>query len=337
VRISDKGRDLLGTLQFFKSLPEALSYLTDPYWTAVFSNLAFTSPADKQKNIKDISSRLKVLFEEEQSDGDHLEHLAKRALDLVQRGYESQSERLRSYDFEQLNRIFQKGKGNDQGNERRNLLEESVTYLRDQGFLWQGFKWTCSYCQHQNWVNLEDLTPVAECEICRHAQSSRVSGSLDFRLNPFAHHAFSSSSAQGPVIWCIAQLLQRARHSFGVAPALDLYDPESKKHIGDIDVSANVDGRIYLVEVKSSFAGVTASVLSEIATLALELRPDVAMLAVHSELEAESDVDKMLKQFASTFSELDVQFELLHLGNAREAFLGGEIALPIANEMTWSA
>jgi hypothetical protein len=149
------------------------------------------------------------------------ERLAKRVLSLAARSSASQGEQLKSANFEKLLTWAKKGKRQDRGGEIEKRLTESVTYLRDRDFLWQGFGWKCSFCQHNNWVPLEQLSPIAKCEICRKPQSSPVSGSLHFRLNPFVHHAFASTSGQEPVIWCLDQLARRARWSFIIAQMIE--------------------------------------------------------------------------------------------------------------------
>ena len=116
------------------------------------------------------------------------------------------------------------------------------------------------------------------CEICRTERSAPVS-SLDFRLSPFVLHAFGSGSAQGPVIWCLNQLHCRAQRSFVFAPTLEIirYDNDDDKT--DIDILASVDGRVYVVEVKTSFAGIDTDVVAELKRLGKELRPDVLLVA----------------------------------------------------------
>ncbi len=219
----------------------------------------------------------------------------------------------------------------------REQLIESVTYLRNRGFLWQGFKWTCSFCQHHNWMPLEGLAAVSSCEICRKSKSSPVAGSLDFRLNPFVHHAFASTSAQGSVIWCMNQLARRATWSFAFAPALDLYRDRREGPETDLDIVANVDGKVYLVEVKSSFSGVDVKVLKQLKCLGVELRPDVIMLAVKANGPDDGELTKILAELRKELQVSDVHFELLTLDSASQTEVGDEIALPLAKKMNWSA
>lgn len=206
VTISDKGRDLLGVLQFFRSLPEALIYLNDRFWTQVIARLSPEEPQDKEKYIREIVHMIEASYNPESKTATDFSKIAQRALELASRSFSSQE--IKTYNFEslyeqakQLREIRQ-----DQGNELKKYLTSAVTHLRNQEFLWQGFHWKCSFCQHGNWLSLERLTAISCCEICRKEKSSPVAGGLDLRLNPFVEHAFASGSSQGPVLWCLNQL-----------------------------------------------------------------------------------------------------------------------------------
>lgn len=341
VSISDKGRDLLGVFQFFKSLPEALDYLTDPFWLKVIAELSPEEPESKKKNVSDIASKLRDLIDGGDEASQDYEHIARRALELAGRSFVSQSQQLKSADFDRLLQWFLSGKGNDRGNEMKNRLIKSLRYLRDRKFFWQGHKWICSFCQHHNWISLDQLKPITVCEICRKSHSSPVSGSLDFRLSPFAQHAFSSTSAQGAVIWCIKQLEKRAVWSFSFAPSLNVYVHGSKKPKTDLDLVANIDGKVYVVEVKNSFSNMKQKDLEDLKDFAVELRPDVVMLAIKINLPDSGEGLTMLQAFKNNFKVDGVRFELLTLGKVRDNASpiegGGEIALPLSREMKWSA
>lgn len=342
VTISDKGRDLLGILQFFRSLPEALLYLNNPFWLRVIFKLLPEEPQDKQKYIKTIS---KLIAETKDGNTEGCEHIARRALDLAAQSFSSQD--IKTYDFEALYgqaKEQQSLKQDRGGNELREELVDSVTYLRNRELLWQGFSWRCSFCEHQNWLSLERLTAISVCQICRKQESSPVAGSLHFRLNPFVEHAFASSSAQGPVLWCLNQLASHVsfssngpESSFAFAPALNIYTSNDSQPWSDIDISASINGLIYLVEVKRSFAGVNSKVVDQLYDLGDCIRPDVVMLAVHAEPPATGDVIELLKTLQSKLASIDVKFVLLTQKNQQPTFADHGIALPYGKEMQWAA
>jgi hypothetical protein len=336
VTISDKGRDLLGVFQFFRSLPEALAFLTDEFWRDAIRRLSPEEPANNNKNIRDLTRKLQEIVQQSTPETRDFESLAKRALSLAARSFASQGEQSKWAKFEKLSAWAAKATGQNQS-KIENRLTESVTYLRDQDFLRQGFGWRCTFCQHHNWIALERLTPISKCEICRKPQSSPVSGSLHFRLNPFVQHAFASTSGQEPVIWCLDQLARRARSSFAFAPTLNVYRPGKSNPETDLDLVVAVDGEVYVVEVKSSFAGVEAEVLEQLQGLADELRPDVVMLAVKANWSDDAESANMIKTFERNFPTNDVRFELLTLERADQSVFHDKIALQGSNQMNWSA
>lgn len=336
VTVSDKGRDLLGVFQFFMSLPEALAFLTDNFWCEVIRRLSPEEPANNKCNISTLAGKIREMIEQGVQEASHFKRLAQRALSLAARSFSSQSEQLKSADFKKL-LCWAKGNGQDRGGEIEKRLEESVTYLRDRDFLWQGYGWRCDFCQHQNWIPLERLSPISKCEICRKPKSSPVSGSLHFRLNPFVHHAFAPTSAQGPVIWCLDHLAHRAKSSFSFAPTLDVYRLGKTNPETDIDILAVVDGQVYIVEVKSSFAGEKAEVLKQLKRLAEELCPDVVMLAVMANSLDSGEWLEITKAFRLELEVYDVCFELLTLDQTNGSTSHDRIALPLAKHMEWSA
>jgi hypothetical protein len=64
VEISDKGRDLLGILQLFRSLPEALLFLNNPYWRARIERLCPTEPEDSPRRVAELARELQRTFEQ---------------------------------------------------------------------------------------------------------------------------------------------------------------------------------------------------------------------------------------------------------------------------------
>jgi len=336
VSISDKGRDLLGVFQFFQSLPEALAFLTNQFWLDVIRRLSPEEPVNNKKSIRELTGKLQDLVRQGTPESLDLESLAKRTLSLAARSFASQREQAKWAGFEKLSSWAAQVTGQNQS-KIQNRLIESVTYLRDRDFLWQGFGWRCSFCQHHNWVALERLSPIATCEICRKSQSSPVSGSLHFRLNPFVQHAFASTSGQEPVIWCLDQLARRAMSSFAFAPTLNVYRPGRSNPETDLDLVAAIDGEVYVVEVKSSFAGMEVEVLEQLQRLADELRPNVVMLAIKANRSDDAACGQMIKAFEQNFSIPDVRFELLTLDRADRSTRYDKIALPNGKQLKWSA
>jgi hypothetical protein len=335
--VSDKGRDLLGVFQFFQSLPEALAFLTDDFWRTVIEHLSPEEPANNKKNIQILAQMIRNTVQEDGQDAVDPDRLAKRALALAARSLAS---RDKPATFETFLTWAQQAISQDRRDDAKRRMTTSVTYLRDRGFLWQGYGWRCSFCQHRNWAPLDRLSPVLTCEICQKPESSPVSGGLHFRLNPFVQHAFSSTSAQGPVIWCLDELAGRAIQSFAFTPSLDLYRPRQESPETDIDLLAAVDGQIYVVEVKTSFAGVETRVFEQLKLVAQGLKPDVVMLAVMDRETNDKKIGETSKELGDTLAASNVRFELLTLDTPKASGLRSmrqPFGVPMDKQMKWSA
>jgi hypothetical protein len=337
VSFSDKARDLLGVFQFFQSLHEALDFLTDTFWSKVIQRLSPEEPANNSKHVTQLSEKIHELISEQGKDALNFDSVARRALSIAARSFNAPSEQLKQAGFEKLHAWAAEGKKKKELSENFNSeLEESVKYLRDREFLWQGFEWRCSFCHHRNWISLDRLLPIVNCEICRKPESSPVATSLHFRLNPFVHHAFGSGSAQGPVIWCLDELARRAEHSFIFAPTLEIYRWGNDNPETDIDLLAAVDGKVYLVEVKTSFSGVDAEVIRQLASLAGDLRPDKIMLAVGRPSTEGAGKADLLAKLKNDIALCDVEFELLTFERVRSHRGFQEFAFPLGRKMNWS-
>lgn len=278
VEVSDKGRDLLGVFQLFRSLPEALIFLTNPFWLSVIERLCPTEPDANQERVEELGRELRQAFER-QPEALDFGRLARRVMNRTAGWMQADSKQDAFISFDGLVAAMP---NELRGNEWRTTLEESVQYLRDRNFLRQGYAWKCAVCQYRNWVHLEDMVPILRCEICRVEKSSPVSGNTNvhFRLNPFVATAFSSSSAQATVAWVLDRLANKASWSFIFSPALDVYRVGEPNRYTDLDVLAAVDGEVFLLEVKRGFAGVNTREVEKLVEVVTTLRPDFAGFAV---------------------------------------------------------
>jgi hypothetical protein len=114
-----------------------------------------------------------------------------------------------------------------------------------------------------------------------------------------------------------------------------VYRPGQSNPETDLDLVAAVDGQVYVVEIKSSFAGVEAEVLEQLRCLALELRPDVVMLAVMAHECDDPERAEMIKTFELGVD--DVRLEPLTLDGADRSTFHDTFALPTGEQMKWSA
>jgi hypothetical protein len=335
VTVSDKGRDLLGVFQLFRSLPEALIFLTNPYWLSVIQKLCPTEPNENPERVSDLAAELRRAMAQRIEDID-FDRLARRAMGKTATWMHADSKSNASISYQSLIASLPNELRRD---EWRTTLEQSVEYLRDRSFLRQGYGWSCEVCQHPNWVHLEDIVPILHCDICRTKQSAPVCGdkNVHFRLNPFVATAFSSSSSQGPVAWALSRLANRASWSFMFAPALDIVKPGEREPFTDVDLLASVDGEVYLLEVKRSFAGVDEREVEKLAELVDTLRPDFAGFAVQrprAECSLDADAQQRIQR---EFAVNDVRFLLWASDDPDRRGFPMDIPIQFGRTMEWSA
>lgn len=335
VQVSDKGRDLLGVLQLFRSLPEALIFLISPFWLSVVRRLIPTEAGENPQRVRELVEDLRHAFEQG-GDAIDFDRLAQRTLEKTAAWRRGKSKDAASMSYWNLVETVPREL---RENQWQMELERSVQYLRDRGFLRQGYEWSCEVCQHPNWVHLDNIVPILNCEICRVEHSSPVCGdkNVHFRLNPFVAAAFSPSSSQGPVAWTIARLASHASWSLMFAPALDIWRPGDRDRYTDIDVLASVDGKVYLLEVKRSFAGVDEREAERLLELARVLRPDFAGFAVErprAECQLEAGFHERIERGLAT---VDVRYLMWASDDTDRPAAPFEIPSAFGREMDWSA
>ena len=335
VEVSDKGRDLLGVFQLFRSLPEALIFLTNPFWLSVIERLCPTEPDANQERVDELGRELRQALERH-AEAINFGRLARRVMNRTAGWMEADNKRDAFVRYDDLliampNELRR--------NEWRNTLEQSVQYLRDRSFLRQGYAWKCGVCQYFNWVRLEDMVPILRCEICRVEKSSPVTGNANvhFRLNPFVATAFSSSSAQATVAWVLDRLANKASWSFMFSPALDVYKVGRPNRYTDLDVLAAVDGETFLLEVKRGFAGINAREVEKLVEVATTLRPDVAGFAVRRPRGECPLTAAELADIKRRLADVDVEFVLWTSDDQDPWRWPNDIPIAYGRTMDWSA
>lgn len=322
-------------MQLFRSLPEALIFLSNPYWLSIIRKLCPTEPDTNPKRVEELAQQIRKGIEGNNDVVDY-SRIAKRAMQKTAVWIHADNRENESINYDTLLSLLPKEL---RVRDYKGDLERSVQYLRDQTFMRQGFSWNCEVCQHPNWVHLEDIVAILNCEICRVEKSSPVCGdsNVHFKLNPFVATAFSSSSSQGPVAWTLSRLASGASWSFMFTPALDIYKPGVDERYTDVDVLAAVDGEIYMLEVKQSFAGVTDNEVNKLVELASIVRPDFAGFSVQCpRIECSLDAAG-LARVTKALSEVDVKFVLWTSDDPNPWVIPVGIPLPHGPTMEWNA
>jgi hypothetical protein len=298
VELSDKGQYLLAVLERFESLPDAFSVLMNGYWRDVLLRLGAV-PAEKNVALREelittLRRRLgRPSGELKFGTDDEVRKLAREAIRFgrkVQR-----EERYVRYD--QLFKLWAKmlrqfldenpspdGSDDDFYRNRRHL-DRSIQHLCKAEILFQGREWQCRHCFNRNWITIDSIGRVLQCNVCKRSVPAPVSGNWHFRGNEFVVEAYRDHGVEA-VIYGLWQLSERARTSFYFAPSMRLWEdyPEvvNAKPPLEIDALAVVDGMLYLCEGKSS-AGLDDSEIVKLVSAAERIRPDVLLIACMEE------------------------------------------------------
>lgn len=334
VRLSDKGRDLLGVLKFFRNLNEALTFLTNPYILSIISKLSPFEPGTSKRRIAALGEHLKKVLREPDVNDETIDRAARRALELAARGVQKDARENAyvSYAWLRQNLAEIGAKATDVE------LDECLKFLRNKNFLLQGFSWKCERCQHPNWVGLTDMTSSLPCAICNSSEDAPVGGDTNshFKINPFVSAAFAPTSAQGSVIWCLSQLFDRAQHSLLITPTLEITDRTALPRGTDLDVFACVDGKVHLYEVKKSFAGIDQTQIDDLVLVASLIRPDYAGFAVEDDANKESLPDENIRLLRERLEKIDVKFVLLTKAQDHGGLRYADVPPNIGDTMEWS-
>ncbi len=322
--VSDKGRYLLGMLQLFERLPDAFSVLMCGYWRDVLYHLGGVSGDNDEIKCREF---LKVLrrrtgqrngpptFENE----DELNRLSSEALRLGRMAarekryirYDDLEERWRAV-VEQYVKDYPVLSGDDSDDRIRDVLylERSIQHLCQHEVLFQGREWRCRSCYNRNWVGIDEVRRTLTCSICGREEPAPVSGDWQFRANPFVLEAYRDHGIEA-VIWSLWRLADRSKYSFFFAPSLKLWlsYPKSLKDDCDaeVDAVAVVDGKVYLVEAKSS-GGLSETQIKQLILAAERIRPDVLLVA--SMDKSNKALDKSIAKLRTTLP-IEIELEIL--------------------------
>lgn len=335
VRVSDKGRDFLGLLKFFRNLNEATTFLTNPFILSMISKLSPTDTSQDIDRISKMSGELLARFKDKAVTDEDVERGAKRVLELAARWVQKDSKTSEFISYTWIRKLM---KETVKSHSDEADLDECIKFLRNQNFLLQGYGWRCHRCQHPNWVGLTEIKNSLNCAVCDSVEDAPVGGEANshFMLNSFVSAAFGPTSAQDSVIWCLSHLIEQAQHSLMLTPALDIKDETNIPNGTDLDLLASVDGKIHYYEVKRSFAGINKRQIDDLIQVATLIRPDCAGFAVQNEGNKEVLTIEEIQLIRDALRKIDVEFVLLTGGNERFGFFNDGIPRNIGDAMRWS-
>ncbi len=299
---SNEARYLTGILGLAGGLQHASAYLLNPFLSAVFAELGGTPamPVDKVEptanRIAKIA-RTKRVFDLPQEKDALAVLVVKAAVGLKTPqtfvAYEKLKDRWaahRAAYWVANPLLHEPGPGVDYDQLEADSLDRCLIEMRGKQILFQGHRWLCSECHHNNWLDLATLATRLTCAICRMETETPINIKWQFRPNEFLIESLRDHSVLS-LIWILDVLRQRSRNAFFyVGPTAFRYSYEAETSDAEADLLVVADGLSYLCEVKSSWASLRRSDVSKLVEIAKRLRPDVAVLAIMepgSYLEAE--------------------------------------------------
>ena len=195
----------------------------------------------------------------------------------------------------------------------RQSLDECLVRMRNRQMLFQGHRWLCDECHHRNWVDLSELRGTLVCSICHGAVDAPIDVEWLFRPNEFLIEGLRDHSVLS-LLWVLAAFQNRAQASLIYGASTRFWFEKAE---GGPDAEADLllvcDGRTFVVEVKSSWAGVRDSDIDALVALALRLRPDSALLAVMEDADGKSAKIEKARQ---TLTAEGIDLELMTLKSA---------------------
>lgn len=289
--LSDKGRYLQGMLGMFGSLSGFEEVLSNHFWRSQFENMAAPAQEQQEEVIRDLKLRMKATDGTLQINDDAgWQKLAERIIQISSRLRVPRQKTRYSKLFEawkvELNAAIDadgnlKGRRDEILAEAPDDLKRSLSFLLERGVFYRGHEWSCRHCLHRNWVSVDFLKDIMQCEVCREDHQLPIDVALDFRLNEFFATCLREHDTI-TVAWALSALREKSKSCFIFAPQTALYRdyPENQRDKPDreLDVVCIVDGKFVIGEVKASVVKIAKSDIEDLALAAQELGADVAIL-----------------------------------------------------------
>ncbi|WP_316197732.1 hypothetical protein [Bradyrhizobium sp. SZCCHNS2002] len=291
--LSDKGRYLIAILEHFDQIPEAFDAFMNGFWRDILIGLGAV-PVEKNPELRsEFLTTLRKRLSRRQGalefrTDDEFDRLAREAIRFGR--IVGKMDRLVDHttlhgDWVKLveKELQEKGPVSEEDKAHYldpKRLDRSIQHLCRQKVLFQGREWQCRQCYNRNWVSIDDMQGVLECQVCKQKQSAPVSGDWQFRPNGFILEAYREHGIEA-AIWTLWQLSERARSSFYFAPSIKLWESYPENQDGptvEVDALAVVDGDVYLCEAKSS-PGLDKFQREQLVAAAQRIRPNVLLIA----------------------------------------------------------
>jgi hypothetical protein len=318
---SNEARYLTGVLGMTGGLQRARRFLLHPFLRDMFARFGGSPnlPADK---LTPTVTRLLKRAQSEATFDLNREGERKALADMIVRasrslknpiysvGYDELKDSWKAYRKEYWTKNPQPGADTevDWDKHEESSLDACLVDMRRRQMVFQGHRWTCRNCHHRNWVSLAALSTELSCEVCKQSTQTPVNIRWLFRPNEFLIESLRDHSALS-LVWTLSALCERSRDSLMfVEPTCFGFKEETTCPDAEADLLIVIDGQAMLCEVKSSWHSLRRSQITDLVTLAIRLRPDIAMLAVmETGAGPTADLDQARDQLAAE----GIRFELL--------------------------
>jgi len=292
---SDKGQYLQGMLGMFGSLSGFESVLSQHFWRSQFESMAAPAQEQQAEVVNELKKRMKASNGTLQINDDAgwqklAEFIIQKSSRLrVPRQKTDYSKLFKAWEVE-LNKAIDayddlKGRRAEIVAEAPDDLKRSLSFLLKRGVFYRGHEWSCRHCLHRNWVGIDLLKDIMQCEVCREDHQLPTDVALDFRLNEFFATCLREHDTI-TVAWALSALRKESKSCFIFAPQTALYRdyPENQgdKPNRELDVVCVVDGKFVIGEVKAGAEKIAKSDIEDLASAAQELGADVAILMAMS-------------------------------------------------------
>ena len=292
---SDKGRYLQGMLGMFGNLNEFEDVLSKHFWRSQFESMASPAKEQQAEVINLIQKRMKATDGNLQINGDaEWQNLAERIIQISIKLKSPRKTTSYNWLFSAWEVEFSAAIDEDENikgwrakilAEATNDLKRSLSFLLERGVFYRGHEWSCRHCSHRNWVGVDFLKDKMPCEVCREDHQLPVDVALDFRLNEFFATCLREHDSIS-VAWALCALRRESKTCFIFAPQTVLYrdypENQSNKPNRELDVVCIVDGKFVIGEVKAEVKKIATKDIEDLASTALELGADAAILMAMS-------------------------------------------------------
>jgi len=305
IRLSDKGKNLIGVIAMFQNLSEASSFLTDKIWRNVLETvneapnkirdvLSSIGPeVEKAELILENNSDLKLEIRELLSTGIVNSRKIRNILGAVSQSSEKTFDWNEVDSFcpvknekEYVDKIMKRWRLSSP-KEARQLIKcnflDSLSQLVNYGVFYLVYSWSCHYCGHKNSKNTDNLNRSNSCEVCQTSHDIPIG--MDFKwsyaVNMFVFNSLYRNSSL-MVLWALAKIQSNHRsNSFLYMPEVDIfYDYFDKANKNEVDLIGIVDGSFFIGEAKRSaeYFLFDTSEKDKYIKLIEHLNPDIAIL-----------------------------------------------------------